>query len=95
MKLTQVCRCGEEILFELTTDEILSSLAKWFVTEKLKAAGWDVVKRDILCPECIAYMKSDEEFNEKYAKQIKETDDSDYLRFATDSIRKLGARNTI
>ena len=95
MKLIQNCRCGEEISFELATDEILSSLVKWFITEKLKAAGWEVSKRDILCPECIAYIKADEEFDEKYARQIKETDDYDYLRFATDHIRKLGAGNTI
>jgi len=95
MKLTQVCRCGEEISFELATDEILSSLAKWFITEKLKASGWEVTKRDILCPDCLLSIKEAEKFDEKYARQIKETDDYDYLRFATDHIRKFGAGATI
>jgi len=95
MKLTQSCRCGEEISFELATDEILSSLSKWFITEKLKVLGWDVIGRDILCPDCLFSIKEDEKFGEKYARQIKKTDDYDYLRFATDHIRKFGAGVTI
>ena len=84
MKLIQVCRCGEEISFELATDEILWRIAKWLVTERLKVQGWDVVKDDILCPECLDYIKADEEFDRQYAKEIKETDDYNYKRYQSE-----------
>lgn len=84
MKLTQVCRCGEEITFELATDEILSSLAKWFVMERLKVQGWDVVKDDIFCSKCFVYLKEDEKFDQKYEKEIEETDEYNYTRHKED-----------
>jgi len=81
MQITHTCQCKENsITFELQEDEILSTLAKWFVIEKLEENGWDVTRFHAICPDCKLNLEEDRKFNEKYAEEIRETEEGDYKR---------------
>ena len=89
MQITYTCQCKENsITFELKEDEILSTLAKWFVIEKLEENGWDVTLFHAICPDCKLNLEEDRKFSEKYAEEIRETDESDYKREVHDFAEK-------
>jgi hypothetical protein len=90
MQITHSCQCKENsITFELMEDEILSTLAKWFVIEKLEENGWAVEKHNAICPDCKLNLEEDRKFDEKYAEEIRKTDKSDYRREVHDFSAKF------